>query len=69
MNAISSMARAVGSGRARSSSSDEEEARIRAERGETVMERALTPHFQDLAARLQKTLAQHEEEDGTGPGA
>jgi hypothetical protein len=42
---------------------DEEEARIRAERGETPMERALTPHLQDLAARLQKTLAQYEEED------
>ncbi|MFI2207668.1 hypothetical protein ACH47Z_44905 [Streptomyces sp. NPDC020192] len=41
---------------------DAEEARIRAERGETPMERALTPHLQDLAARLQKTLAQYQEE-------
>ncbi|MFE7753373.1 hypothetical protein [Streptomyces sp. NPDC057428] len=43
---------------------DEEDARIRAERGENSMERALTPHLQELAARLQKTLAQYEEEDG-----
>ncbi|MGW1008217.1 hypothetical protein [Streptomyces sp. NPDC002520] len=42
---------------------DEEDARIRAERGETPMERALTPPLQDLAARLQKTLAQYQEED------
>lgn len=26
------------------------------------MERALTPHLQDLPARLRKTLAQYEEE-------
>lgn len=43
---------------------DEEDARIRAERGETAMERALTPHLQDLAARLQQTLAQYQQEDG-----
>ncbi|MCL7370435.1 hypothetical protein [Streptomyces ardesiacus] len=36
---------------------DEEDARIRAERGENRMEKALTPHLQDLAARLEKTLA------------
>ncbi|MFG2417308.1 hypothetical protein, partial [Streptomyces goshikiensis] len=39
---------------------DEEDARQRA-REETPMERALTPHLQDLAARLQQTLAQYEE--------
>ncbi|GGZ01929.1 hypothetical protein GCM10010300_52480 [Streptomyces olivaceoviridis] len=43
---------------------DEDDARRRA-RQETPMERALTPHLQDLAARLQKTLAQYQEEDGT----
>ncbi|MFJ8982906.1 hypothetical protein [Streptomyces sp. NPDC102282] len=43
---------------------DEEDARIRAERGENRMERALTPHLQELAVRLQKTLVQYEEEDG-----
>ncbi|MFF7954162.1 hypothetical protein [Streptomyces griseorubiginosus] len=48
---------------------DEEDARIRAERGENRMERALTPHLQDLAARLQKTLAQYQEEDGTEAAA
>ncbi|MFE9913359.1 hypothetical protein [Streptomyces clavifer] len=47
---------------------DEEDVRIRAERGENSMERALTPHLQELAARLQKTLAQYEEEDGLGGG-
>ena len=53
---------------------DVEDARIRSEQGENRMERALTPHLQDLAARLQKTLAQYEEEDGLlggvdlGPG-
>ncbi|MCX4682659.1 hypothetical protein OG413_46805 [Streptomyces sp. NBC_01433] len=47
---------------------DEEDARIRAERGETAMERALTPHLQDLAARLQKTIAQYEESSGAGDG-
>lgn len=46
---------------------DEEDARIRAERGENRMEKALTPHLQDLAARLEKTLAQYQEEDGTPP--
>ncbi|MDT9686424.1 hypothetical protein RND61_30780 [Streptomyces sp. TRM76323] len=44
---------------------DEEDARQRAR--ETPMERALTPHLQDLAQRLQKTLAQYQEEDGTPP--
>ncbi|NEC32210.1 hypothetical protein [Streptomyces rubrogriseus] len=44
---------------------DEEDARQRAR--ETPMERALTPHLQDLAERLQKTLAQYQEEDGTPP--
>ncbi|WP_141666032.1 hypothetical protein [Streptomyces hirsutus] len=48
---------------------DEEDARIRAERGETAMERALTPHLQDLAERLQRTLAQYREEDGTPAAA
>ncbi|MFG3223083.1 hypothetical protein [Streptomyces sp. NPDC048185] len=48
---------------------DEEDARIRAERGENRMERALTPHLQELAARLQKTLAQYQEEDGTTAAA
>lgn len=48
---------------------DEEDARIRAERGENRMERALTPHLQDLAARLQQTLAQYREEDGTPTAA
>lgn len=33
------------------------------------MERALTPQLQDLAARLQKTLAQYQEEDGTTAAA
>jgi hypothetical protein len=47
---------------------DEEDARQRV-RGETPMERALTPHLQDLAARLQKTLAQYQEEDGTTAAA
>lgn len=42
---------------------DDEDARIRAERGETPMEKALTPHLQDLAARLQNTLARYQEED------
>ncbi|MFK0113953.1 hypothetical protein [Streptomyces sp. NPDC091217] len=42
---------------------DEEEARIRAERGETPTGGPLATHLQDLAARLQKTLAQYEEED------
>lgn len=46
---------------------DEEDVRIRAERGGNRMEQALTPHLQDLAARLQKTLAQYQEEDGTPP--
>ncbi|MFC9484613.1 hypothetical protein ACFTZM_00855 [Streptomyces hydrogenans] len=41
---------------------DEEDARQRAREG-TPMERALTPHLQDLAERLRKTLAQYEEED------
>ncbi|NUK93999.1 hypothetical protein HRW16_19610 [Streptomyces lunaelactis] len=48
---------------------DEEDARIRAERGENRMERVLTPHLQDLAARLEKTLAQYREEDGTPTAA
>ncbi|MBL3808462.1 hypothetical protein [Streptomyces sp. BRB081] len=48
---------------------DEEEARIRAERGENRMEQALTPHLQDLAARLQTTLARYQEEDGTTAAA
>jgi uncharacterized protein (UPF0216 family) len=49
---------------------DEEDARIRAEHGEgNAMERALTPHLQDLAARLQKTLAQYQEEDDTPTAA
>lgn len=48
---------------------DEEDARIRVERGENRMEKALTPHLQDLAARLQKTLAQYEEEDSTTAAA
>ncbi|MFG3179997.1 hypothetical protein ACGFZC_33730 [[Kitasatospora] papulosa] len=47
---------------------DEEDARIRSERGENSMERALTPHLQELAARLQKTLAQYEEEDRPAGG-
>ncbi|WP_329359966.1 hypothetical protein [Streptomyces anulatus] len=38
---------------------DEEDARQRAR--ETPMERALTPHLQDLAQRLQKALAQHQD--------
>lgn len=46
---------------------DEEDVRIRAERGGNRMEQALTPHLQDLAARLQKSLAQYQEEDGTPP--
>ncbi|MFK0231394.1 hypothetical protein ACIQUL_37140 [Streptomyces sp. NPDC090303] len=46
---------------------DEEDARQRA-RQETPMERALTPHLQDLAARLQQTLAQYEENPPAGPG-
>lgn len=48
---------------------DEEDARMRAERGENRMEKALAPHLQDLAARLQKTLAQYQEEDGTTAAA
>ncbi|MFE6189272.1 hypothetical protein ACFQ6U_33095 [Streptomyces sp. NPDC056465] len=48
---------------------DEEDARIRAERGENSTERALTPHLQELAARLQKTLAQYEYEDAVAAGA
>ncbi|MER6318924.1 hypothetical protein ABT237_34985 [Streptomyces sp. NPDC001581] len=47
---------------------DEEDARQRA-REETPMERALTPHLQDLAARLQQTLAQYEENPPAAPGA
>ncbi|MFD9007125.1 hypothetical protein ACFV0T_40430 [Streptomyces sp. NPDC059582] len=47
---------------------DEEDARQRA-RQETPMERALTPHLQDLAARLQQTLAQYEENPPAAPGA
>ncbi|MFJ6486602.1 hypothetical protein ACIQK6_41810 [Streptomyces sp. NPDC091682] len=46
---------------------DEEDARQRA-REETPMERALTPHLQDLAARLQQTLAQYEENPPAAPG-
>jgi hypothetical protein len=42
---------------------DEEDARQRVQEG-TPMERALTPHLQDLAERLRQTLAQYEEEDG-----
>jgi len=38
-------------------------------RGETPMEQALTPHLQDLAARMQETLAQCQEEDGTTAAA
>src|ERR1043165_2308372 len=47
---------------------DEEDARQRA-REETPMERALTPHLQDLAARLQQTLAQYEQEAPAAPGS
>ncbi|MFF3432480.1 hypothetical protein [Streptomyces sp. NPDC002602] len=47
---------------------DEEDARQRA-REETPMERALTPHLQDLAARLQQTLAQYAENPPAAPGA
>lgn len=47
---------------------DEEDARQRA-REETPMERALTPHLQDLAERLKRTLAQYQEEDGTTAAA
>ncbi|MFD4050174.1 hypothetical protein ACFWSF_32270 [Streptomyces sp. NPDC058611] len=46
---------------------DEEAARIRAERGENAMERALTPQLQDLAARLRQTLTQYEEETPPAP--
>ncbi|WP_433860270.1 hypothetical protein [Streptomyces kronopolitis] len=47
---------------------DEEDARQRA-REETPMERALTPHLQELAERLKRTLAQYEEEDGATAAA
>ncbi|MFH8582525.1 helix-turn-helix domain-containing protein [Streptomyces zaomyceticus] len=41
---------------------DEEDEKIRAERGDSAMERALTPHLRDLAERLQRTLARYQEE-------
>ncbi|WP_370271164.1 hypothetical protein [Streptomyces sp. V4I8] len=42
---------------------DEEEARIRRARRDADGARA-APHLQDLAACLQKTLAQYQQEDG-----
>ncbi|MER5873391.1 hypothetical protein [Streptomyces sp. NPDC002044] len=46
---------------------DEEDARLAA-RSETPLERALTPQLQELAARLQRTLAEYEDDTPAAPG-